>query len=89
MWTKIKSIEDINKIKLNARVLKFTGIGTPLDPPPIGDTAYTLYSLVKNTGGTLDLKVSGTNPLFASLVTVNPDLFKTASQIIAEGKWWF
>lgn len=88
MWTKIKGIEDINKIKLNSRVLKFTGSGTPLDPP-ISDPAYTLCSLIKNTGGNLDLK--STNPLFSSsLSKVNTNLLqKTASQMIEEGVWWF
>jgi hypothetical protein len=88
MWTKIKGIEDINKLKLNSRVLKFTGSGTPLDPP-ISDPAYTLCSLMKNTGGSLDLK--STNPLFSSSLTqVNAEIFhKTASQIIHEAIWWY
>jgi hypothetical protein len=88
MWTKIKGIEDINKIKLNSRVLKFTGSGIPLDPPT-SDPAYTLYSLIKNTGGNLDLK--STNPLFSSsLSKVNTNLLQTtASQMIEEGVWWF
>ena len=88
MWTKIKGIEDINKMKLSSRVLRFTGSGTPLDPP-ISDPAYSLFSLIKNTGGTLDLK--STNPLFsASLSQVNTDLLhKTFSQMIGEGVWWF
>ena len=91
MWTKIKGIEDINKIKPNSRVLKFTGRGVPLDPP-ISDPAYTLCSLVKNTGGNLDLK--STNPLFSAssskVNTVNTNLLqKTALQMIEEGVWWF
>jgi hypothetical protein len=85
MWTKIKSIEDINKIKLNSRVLKFTGSGIPLDPP-INDPAYTLFSLMKNTGGNLDLKTI--NPLFLSKVSTDL-LYKTALQMVGEGVWWF
>ena len=89
MWTKIKGIEDINKLKLNSRVLKFTGSGTPLDPP-ISDPAYTLYSLTKNSAGSVDLKSA--NPLFSSssFAQANTDIsHKTASQIIQEAIVWF
>lgn len=71
MWTKIQSQADVNKLKSNSRLLKFTGDGTPKDPPP-NDPSYTLFELNQNAGDTASLqKKTGQNPLFSS-VRANP-----------------
>ncbi|MEP6949534.1 MAG: hypothetical protein ABI863_09690 [Ginsengibacter sp.] len=90
MWTKIVTEEDFKKMKLNTRLLKFTGKGIPKDPP-LTDPAYSPYSLQQNTGGNLNLKSSGHNPLFSSsFVAADGNVLnKTASQMIEEGVWWY
>ena len=88
MWTKIVSEADVKKMKMNSRLLKFTGNGTPLDPPII-DPAYTSFVLDKNTGGSLSLKSTGHNPLFSSFGAGSGGLQKTTAQLIEEGIWWY
>jgi hypothetical protein len=71
MWTKIQSQADVNQLTLNSRLLKFTGDGTPQDPPP-NDPSYTLFVLHQNTNATSSLSKTGQNPLFSSSVRANP-----------------
>jgi hypothetical protein len=90
MWTKIQSQADVNKLKLNSRLLKFTGDGTPKDPPP-HDPSYTLFVLHQNTVATSSLSKTGQNPLFtASFGQASPvPLPVPAEEMIEEGIWWF
>ena len=89
MWTKIVSAADVKKMKMNSRLLKFTGTGIPKDPP-INDPAYTAYVLEKNIGDGLNLKSLGHNPLFSSFSAAGNDLLnKPASEFITEGIWWY
>ena len=71
MWTKIQSQADVNKLRPNSRLLKFTGDGTPQDPPP-DDPSYTLFMLHQNADETASLSKSGQNPLFKGSFRANP-----------------
>ena len=90
MWTKIKSQADVNKLRLNSRLLKFTGDGTPVDPP-LNNSNYTLFVLHQNTGDTTSLqKKTGQNPLFSSFTQASPvQLPVPAEELVEDGIWWF
>ncbi len=89
MWTKIVSEADVKKMKMNSRLLRFTGTGIPKDPPLV-DPTYTAYVLEKNMGDGLNLKSVGHNPFFNSFSAAGTDvLHKPASELIKEGIWWY